>query len=235
MISVCVASYNGAQFIKEQVESILSQLSPEDEVVVSDDGSIDNTCDILLNLNDNRIKLFHNTGEKGVNGNFENALIHSKGDIIFLSDQDDVWLPGKVKECVNALSEYDCIVHDAFIVDTNLNIIKDSFFQSVNAQPGFVHNWIRNGHLGCAMAFRRKILDDCLPIPSNLPVWHDMWIGLISNVKYRVAFIPFKGILFRRHSANTSVTSKSRFSLKKQISYRIKLLPLLIKRIVLNK
>lgn len=232
MISVCIASYNGARFIKEQVESILSQLSSEDEIIVSDDGSLDDTCEVLLSINDDRIKLLHNTVKKGVNGNFENALIHSKGDLIFLSDQDDVWLPGKVNECVKALSEYDCIVHDAIIVDTDLNIINESFFSTVNARPGSLHNWIRNGYLGCAMAFHRKILDDCLPIPSKLPVWHDMWIGLISNIKYKVAFIPFKGIMFRRHPATTSVTSKSKFSLKKQISYRLKLLPFLIKRIV---
>ena len=90
MISVCMATYNGEKYIQEQIDSILCQLSKDDELVISDDHSTDATCDIIKSYNDRRIKLFLNELAKGVTHNFENALLHSKGDIIFLADQDDV-------------------------------------------------------------------------------------------------------------------------------------------------
>ena len=97
MISVCMASYNGEKYIKEQIDSILKQLSDEDELVISDDGSTDNTLSVIQSIHDKRIKLIHNQGEHGYSRNFENALKNSKGDYIFLSDQDDVWKDNKVE------------------------------------------------------------------------------------------------------------------------------------------
>ena len=96
-ISVCLASYNGAQYIEEQLKSILPQLNPTDEVILSDDHSADNTVQLVQALNDPRIKLIQNEGERGYTRNFENALNHATGDILFLSDQDDVWHDDKVK------------------------------------------------------------------------------------------------------------------------------------------
>ncbi len=91
MLSVCIATYNGAKYINKQVESILLQLGIDDEIVVSDDGSIDQTISILESFGDERIKIFRNTGRHGVVSYFENALNHSSGEVIFLSDQDDIW------------------------------------------------------------------------------------------------------------------------------------------------
>ena len=99
MISVCIATYNGAEYLREQVESILSQLEEEDEIVVSDDSSTDTTIEILQSFGDRRIKIFKNPA-KGFVRNFENALRQAQGDFIFLSDQDDVWLPNKVAVCM---------------------------------------------------------------------------------------------------------------------------------------
>lgn len=206
MISVCMATYNGEKYLREQVDSILLQLGKEDELVVSDDGSKDSTISILQSYNDPRIKIFYNEGNHGVNGNFENTLRNASGDYIFLSDQDDVWLSGKVEKCMDALSDCDCVIHDAIITDGNLNPTSKTIFQMVNARKGVLHNWIHNGYLGCAMAFRREILKSVLPIPNNMPMFHDIWIGTLAGLKYRVRFIDFKGIKFRRHDLTTSVT-----------------------------
>ena len=92
MISVCIATYNGEKYIKEQLLSILPQLGKKDEVIISDDHSTDNTLDIVKGLNDNRIKIVMNNREKGYTSNFENALSYAIGDYIFLSDQDDIWM-----------------------------------------------------------------------------------------------------------------------------------------------
>lgn len=235
MISVCLATYNGETYIREQVSSILEELTPGDELVISDDASSDRTLEIIRSFSDPRIKLTSNKLTKGVNGNFENAMRHAKGDYIFFADQDDVWLPGKVKHCLEALKDHYCVVHDAYITDSDLNVIHDSFFKEFRCRRGFIHNWVKNGYLGCAMAFRREIMDIALPIPEKLPVWHDIWFGSIAQLKYDVVFIPFKGIKFRRHSGNTSTTSKSSFPLSKKISYRMGLLRHLFCRLYANR
>lgn len=235
MISVCMTTYNGESYLKEQISSILSEIHPNDELIISDDGSTDNTCSIIESFKDSRIILLHNKGEHGVNKNFENSLRHAKGDLIFLSDQDDVWIPGKVKACKEALMNHMCVVHDAYITNENLDIIENSFFNSFNCKTGFIHNLIKNGYLGCAMAFHKDILNIVLPIPTKLPVWHDIWIGSLSQLKHEVVFIPFKGIKFRRHNATTSITTKGCYSLSKKISYRMSLLWHLYKRLYLHK
>ncbi len=234
MISVCMATYNGEKYIKDQISSILSEISDEDELIISDDGSIDRTCEIIESFQDKRIKLFHNSSNHGVNGNFENALRHSNGDYIFLSDQDDVWISGKVEVCMKALKNNCCVVHDAIITDSNLRP-EYSFFKSRKCKSGFFHNWLRNGYLGCTMAFHREILNFALPIPPNLPVWHDIWIGSICEIKHNVKFVPFKGIKFRRHNSTTSITFKGSFTLHKKISYRMILLWHLFKRLNLHR
>ena len=124
MISVCIATHNGEQYIKEQLDSILCQLLSEDEVVISDDGSTDSTLEIIKGYNDPRIKIFNfkqpsKTSHTHIyaSRNFENALKHAKGEYIFLSDQDDIWMPSKVAVCLGALKQNDMIVHNMEIVN----------------------------------------------------------------------------------------------------------------------
>lgn len=233
MISVCMATYNGEKYIREQIDSILVQLGPNDELIISDDGSTDATLSIIGSYNDARIKLLRNIGKHGVNGNFEHALKHAQGDYIFLSDQDDVWLPGKVSACVQALQSADLIVHDCCVTDSNLHILHPSFFAMRGSAPGFWKNLLYNGYVGSCEAFRRSVLEYALPLPDELPVYHDGWLGSLADIKGKVEFIRTPLIYFRRHDSNTSQSARhSTFPLSKQISYRIKLLLLVIQRLV---
>ena len=95
MISVCMATHNGERFIREQIVSILRQLGPMDEVVVSDDSSTDGTTQVLRSLSDGRIRILHHQPRR-ITDNFENALKSAKGDYIYLADQDDIWVDGRV-------------------------------------------------------------------------------------------------------------------------------------------
>ena len=122
MISVCMATYNGEKYIREQVESILCQLGPEDEIVISDDGSKDHTIQMVDSL-DKRIKVFLNEGKHGVVPNFENALKHSSGDYIFFSDQDDIWSPDKVERCLHALEDSDLVVHNSRVFQYRARVL----------------------------------------------------------------------------------------------------------------
>lgn len=117
LVSVCMATYNGGKYIRQQVDSILSQEFKENqgvelELVVSDDGSTDDTIQILQSYGDDRIKIYHHREHrkhKYMNAtrqckcNFENAMRNANGEYIFLSDQDDMWYPCKVDKQLTVL------------------------------------------------------------------------------------------------------------------------------------
>ena len=230
MISVCIATYNGEKYIKDQIITILKQLSSNDEIVISDDSSIDKTIKIIESFKDKRIKILKNNKFRQPNLNFENALRHSKGDIIFLSDQDDVWVENKVEIILNQLKKYDLIISDAFITDEELNIINNSLFDEVNSKKGILKNIIKNTYYGCCMAFKRKVLKKALPFPKSQEIGHDLWIGLVSEKYYKVKFINEKLIYFRRHSNNATTINKSKRSLKIKIIGRYVILKEVFKR-----
>lgn len=224
MISVCMATYNGSKFIKEQLDSILPQLSEDDEIIVSDDGSTDGTLEILANFHDERVKVFLNEGRHGVVPNFENALSKASGDIIFFSDQDDIWASKKVKIMLNELRDADLVVHDALIMDGEDNVSNVNYFSIRHPHKGYWHNLWENCFVGSCLAFRREMLPYVYPFPKHI-LWHDMWIGLVVSKKGRVKFIDDKLLYYRRHGGNASATGeKSTFSLWKKIKYRTQML-----------
>ena len=111
MLSVCMATYNGEKYIREQLDSILVQLSKEDEVVISDDSSTDRTVAIIKEFRDDRIVLFENQKFRSPVFNFQNSLNHAKNDIIILSDQDDIWKSDKVEVLMQYIYKYDLICY----------------------------------------------------------------------------------------------------------------------------
>lgn len=211
-VSVAMATYNGEKYIYEQLESILSQLNNNDEVIISDDGSNDNTLQIIKNINDNRIKLI-NGPKNGVKKNFENAIYNCTGDIIFLCDQDDIWLSNKVstiKEIFNNNPSINLIVHDAEVIDNNKKVIEKSFFDFRKVKNGLINNLIKNSFIGCCMIFRASEKKYILPIPNDMPM-HDQWIGMKILSKKRNSVIFHKEILlkYRRHNNNVSSFKKN--------------------------
>lgn len=232
-ISVCIATYNGEKYIKEQLESILHQLGPDDEVIISDDRSTDKTIETILSFNDSRIKIFENTIEnRGLTYNFENAISKSNGDIIFLSDQDDVWLENKVKYCLEKLKENDLVVTNCYLVNNDLSIFNDSYFKLNNSKKGFLKNFYRSSYLGSCLAFKKSLLADILPFPKNLKLYHDWWIGIIADLKYKVYFIEEPLMYYRRHDNTMSTTGfKSQQKITKRILDRFQLLGFMIKRL----
>lgn len=171
MITVCIATFNGEKYIREQLNSILFQLSLQDEVIVSDDGSTDNTISIIKSFNDKRIKIIDGVYRHSPTLNFENALKEAKGDYIFLADQDDVWKDDKVKICLKWLQHYDCIISDAEVTDENLKITSPSLYQLMNIKSGRVYNILyKNGYTGCCMAFTKRVKEAALPFPKDIPI-----------------------------------------------------------------
>ena len=208
MISVCMATYNGEKFIKEQIDSILSQLSDDDELVVSDDGSKDRTLDIISSYNDKRIRILHHSAPHGFVHNFENALGNAKGDYIFLSDQDDYWMPGKVKTAMGYLtSGIDLVIHNAELVDGKGQPLGTDYYSCMHSKTGFWANIWKTRTLGCCMCFNRKVLEKSMPMPKHI-VAHDYWIGMIALKHFKVKFIDDKLLCYRRHGGNVSPSSE---------------------------
>ena len=227
-----MATYNGAVYIKEQLESILSQIGPEDEIVISDDGSTDATLDVIKSIGSPCIRIVQGPRMKSPSKNFENALAHAKGDIIFLCDQDDVWQPNKVAVMLQALKTAACVVSDCRVVDAQLNVMDPSFYQVVRKHEGRWYNLlVRNCYLGCCMAMRREVLDKALPFPKTVPM-HDIWLGNVAAFYYSLRFIPDNLMVYRRHGKNASTTSDpSASSLRQKLVYRYQIVAGLLSRI----
>jgi glycosyltransferase involved in cell wall biosynthesis len=234
--SVCITTYNGSKFIKDQLLSILSQLDKNDEVIVSDDSSSDNTLDIIYSINDERIKVFTNNKFFHHTPNFEFAISKATGNYIFLSDQDDIWLPNKVTIMKKYLNSFNLVISDCFVVDSDLNIIKNTVRGSRKILNGILVNLIHNNYLGCCMAFDRLVLEKALPFPQNI-LSHESWLGAIAGVFGKTIFIDEKLILYRRHNFNYSNTlNGSNLSLYFKLKYRFYIiLNLVIRKFKTNK
>lgn len=233
MISVCLPTYNGSEFIIEQITSILNQLSGNDEIIISDDCSTDNTLQLIRELNDDRIKIFENNKFISYIFNFENSIKKAHGDIIFLSDQDDVWLPNKVAEMCLALKDTDFVLSDCYVTDKDLNIVSESYYSIRKTKKNkFISLLGGSPYLGCCMAFNRRILTKVLPFPSYISS-HDIWIGNVASFFYKSVFIDNKLIYYRRHNQNISTfAGKSKTSIFEKITTRTLLLKALISRIL---
>ena len=231
-ISVCLATYNGEKYIKEQLDSILPQLSANDEIIISDDNSTDDTINIIRSLNDERIKIYVNK-TKGIVKNFENALNNASGDIIFLSDQDDVWKNDKVKKILSAFSSDNSLTFvfsNAEIIDENGISKNYNFFKDNEANYTSIFKaFFKNQFLGCTIAFKSELKSKILPFPYGIPM-HDWWIGVLSLFYGKVKFLNESLISYRRH--NNNVTSESSSNLLSIINWRITLLWLFFKRLI---
>lgn len=192
-ISVALVSYNAEEFIKEQIDSILLNMDKDDELIISDDGSDDNTISIINEYikNDNRIHLYQ-IEHSGCNANYENAISHCSGGIIVLSDDDNVWLDNKLKrtrEIFEQDKELTLLMNDCQVVDQHLNEIEPSFMAYNNAKPGLWRNFVRSRFGGSLIAFRKDLNKYILPFPKHISFFYDDWIGLMASKHGKVLFI----------------------------------------------
>ena len=227
-----MAVYNGAAFLKTQVESILQQLRSEDELIVVDDASQDDSMRILQEMHDPRLRVHRNERNLGVLATFERALGLAGGDIVFLSDQDDVWLAAKVAKVLQVFisdPRATMVVTDALVIDEHGQTLNPSFF-SVRGDfsPGFVRNFIKNKYVGCTLSFRRTMLRRFLPIPPDVPM-HDVWFGLLNEIYGSTRYIDEPLIAYRRHQRNASPSSHA--GLIQMLLWRCRLAKNIVRRV----
>ena len=221
MISVALGTCQGERWIGAQLESILAQLDPADEIVLADASSTDRTLEIARDLCGDRLRVIDKIRRGDIPATFEAALRQCRGDIVFLSDQDDVWLPGKVGACRAALgSKAVLALHDARVVDSEDRVLSESFLSDRHFRPGYRSNLLRPGYLGCAVAFRRELLATALPFPARLPM-HDWWLGLLAERTGGVAVLRKPLILHRRHGGNANYdVNRSPYSAIERMGFR---------------
>jgi len=199
-----MATYNGGKFLKQQLDSILCQLGFRDELIVSDDGSSDTTLEILSEYQkeDVRVQVFVNP-RKGFVSNFENALRQCKNDIIFLSDQDDIWLPNKVQVVTDFMSHSGkfLVLHNGLNFHENSNSTNDMLIKKM--RHGVFLNIMMSCYWGCCMAFKRELIDMILPFPARVPT-HDQWIGLVAEQTHQSVFLNQPLLMHRKHADNVS-------------------------------
>lgn len=223
MVSVCMATYNGEKYIKEQVDSILKQLGADDELVVSDDGSEDSTIKILESYRDDRIKIHVHIKDKSLThvgeivcANFANAINNAHGDYIFLSDQDDIWLDDKVRKVKSLLDEYGIVATNAW--KYNGKSFKCTAKLYTKLKPLKNYTLRRGKYYGCVMAFKREKLKYALPIPKRMAL-HDVWLGFITEMTSSAYFLDEPLIYYR--VSEQSVSHSVRNSISYMIFYRL--------------
>lgn len=212
-LGVAIATFNGARYLAEQLESIRLQTKKVNALVVYDDGSNDETLAVAKRYNDifcaDNIDYSVMT-EKNVGycKNFERAISVLTTDLIFLCDQDDVWLPEKVEECVKIFSQYkdlNVLFTDAFVTNCNLEIRKKISDIMKYPSKDFTYpcNWpvSRNTCVGATMVLKRTFLKSILPIPS-FQRSHDAWIARVAALNNCLAYLPKPMIYYRQHENN---------------------------------
>lgn len=225
-VSVCMATYNGQAFIAEQIRSILQQLTSEDELVVVDDASTDRTAEIVRGLVDPRILFVPNPVNRGYVSSFERAIGASRGDYIMLSDQDDIWLPGRMDVLLEALKSSRFAASNFTVFGGEANRL-----QKVQLRERDSRRWIANlfatwigyrPYYGCTMAFRADSKKMVLPFPAFLAETHDQWIAIVANLHREMTHVEAATVSRRLHDQNT--TPKSRRPLAVIFRARVMLL-----------
>lgn len=223
LISIAMTTYNGENFLCEQIDSILSQSYQNFELIICDDCSTDKTPEILQKYQqkDSRISIFFNKDNVGFTKNFEQALLHCSADYIALCDQDDIWYSNHLEILFQNIGNNDCIGGNSEFIDENgKNLgIKMSDFLQITKFPQnngdiYFHELYNNMIQGTASLFRKDLLKSVIPIPNEIK-FHDYWIALNACINNGCTYLNVPVLKYRRHTSN--VTEYEKFSLIKSI------------------
>jgi GT2 family glycosyltransferase len=221
-ISVCMAAYNGRRFVDAQLRSILSQLNADDEVVIVDDCSADDTVERIQQFGDRRVKLLRHERNAGVVSTFEDAVRSATGYILFFSDDDDIWAPIKVRRFLDVFEsrpDVEIVTSRVRMIDENDRLLPDSLInRGGRFLPGFWRNLYVNHYQGSAMAIRASLLGRVLPFPLHRLFLHDAWIGTRNDLLGgKTVFIDEDLLFYRRHSKNASRTESLPWQIRKRL------------------
>lgn len=228
-ISVVLSSFNGAQFIEEQIISIIEQTIQPDEIIVCDDGSTDDTIDILKKFEaSNQIKLVLNKSNLGILANFKlGASLANANNYIAFSDQDDIWLPNKLAsnfeamlklECNGSNSAIPCLVYSDLLFMNEKGITLNHSFYNLMGLDKFEHCFetalFGSLLLGCTIFINAPMQTELLSSPDSKVFYHDAWLSLLGFSIGKMHFINSPQVKYRLHHNNASIqnfTKRNRF------------------------
>ncbi|WP_157178414.1 glycosyltransferase family 2 protein [Terriglobus roseus] len=232
MIEVLLATYNGARFLREQIESVLSQEKVSVRILARDDGSNDGTQKILADYATwypDNFRVVHDALRTGTaRGNFGLLLQTTDADYAAFCDQDDVWLPNKLHYSMAAMRMLESrhgahtpllVYTDLRVVNERLQTVSDSLWQSnslANVQtPSFAELLTENVVTGCTALLNRALIDRMKTMPATAQM-HDHWAALIASSLGAMAAVPQPTVLYRQHASNVvgAIVSQSSFSAK---------------------
>ncbi len=217
MISIAMATYNGARFIREQIESILTQTVQDFEVIISDDNSSDDTMNILkeYEIKDKRFRVYGNEVTIGFKNNFENAIRKCRGEYIALCDQDDIWLPNHIEMLLNAMKPGVQIVcgRSLFVDENNheLPLKYDyllMYYPPVSAEDVSRHIFLgRSTYQGASMLIRSSFFEKALPIPNDVD-YHDSWFAILACFTGGLVYVNKPTMRYRRQTESVTFSDR---------------------------
>lgn len=212
-VSIAMCTYNGESYVQQQLESFVRQSRRPDELVVCDDDSNDATVAILEAFRQSApfdVHIHRNSERLGYVRNFESAITQCRGDIIFLSDQDDVWLDKKLERTLEVFARdrhYLVVINDAEIRDTELAPTGLTKIGQTRSGGSTLKNFVT----GCCTSFRARLRDVVLPIPADSHT-HDSWINRVGDLLSARVVVEEVLQYLRRHDANASNQRSSSLS-----------------------
>lgn len=236
MIDICLATYNGEKFLKEQMDSIINQTYSSWHLWIRDDGSSDSTLQILneykVRYPDKISIIYDNKGNLGFIQNFNEILKYTTSTYIAFSDQDDIWEKDKLKVLIIELSKYDLgtplFIHSDFsYINEKNEIIKHSFVKFSNKNPAKCNNSIIRSMffglgVGCTVVINQALYDNCGEIPKSFPTGHDKWFLFGAILTGEAVFINKILVKHRIHSKNTAPKLKKKKIIFQNVTIREK-------------
>jgi glycosyltransferase involved in cell wall biosynthesis len=218
MISVAMCTYNGAKYLPQQLKSIANQTIPVDELVVCDDGSTDNTIEVIKSFAETcsfPVAIHSNAKNLGSTKNFEKCLNLCQGDIIFLCDQDDAWRTDKVEKQVAYFKQHpqkDAVFSDAMMIDNDSNPVGHTIWEEIEFNACMQRKWVSgkaheilfNGFVvtGATLAVKKSCLSRLMPFPTHVEdLIHDAWIAMVLSLEDKIGFVAENLIFYRRHES----------------------------------
>ncbi|WP_458729707.1 glycosyltransferase family 2 protein [Pseudomonas brenneri] len=210
-INIVIATYNGARFVADFLASLVEQTRKDFKIIVSDDGSTDETIEIIemyrCSLN---IEIYKNNGVSGVVGNFNSGLQNTTADYVFLADQDDWWAPSKIEVMMDTAYHYEVkgkpllVFSDIEVVDKDLKSVHQSYYaysKKISNNLG-VQDFVISNHIpGCAMLINKTLAEKAMPFPEGIRM-HDWWLAAVAHAIGHVVYVDTPLIKYRQHAGN---------------------------------
>jgi rhamnosyltransferase len=219
-VDILLATYNGQEYLREQLDSILNQTFKNFNLIISDDNSNDKTWKILKEYEkkDNRIKLFKQEKNSGIVNNFEFLLSKVTNKFFMFSDQDDIWKETKIEKSLDKLKaeSADLVYTDLEVVDENLNVKYPSYwkykgiYKKIKKYNSYEALYLNNFVTGCTILAKSENISKILPLPKTSKyVLHDYWAALIISQSGKIAYVEEPTIMYRQHKHN-NIGSKTK-------------------------